>query len=116
MPQLQCVRRHDRDWGLGFAAPGQDIDNNVSGVGIRRKLAGAADGDRQTVDILIAVLSYGLPAVDAACLEALREGVLIRDALDLYALDFPTIFALKDEIEGEGRSRISHSSVLRVCA
>ena len=48
---------------------------------IRRKLAGAADGDRQMVDILAAVLSDGLPAVEAACLEALREGVHSADVV-----------------------------------
>jgi len=42
---------------------------------VRRKLAGAADGDRQMVDILTAVLSDGLPAVEAACHEALGENV-----------------------------------------
>jgi transposase len=42
---------------------------------VRRKLAGTADGDRQMVDILAAVLSDGLPAVEAACGEALRENV-----------------------------------------
>jgi hypothetical protein len=42
---------------------------------VRRKLAGSDDGDRQMVDILTAVLSDGLPAVEAACAEALREGV-----------------------------------------
>jgi transposase len=42
---------------------------------VRRKLAAADDGDRQMVDILTAVLSDGLPAVEAACGEALREGV-----------------------------------------
>jgi transposase len=42
---------------------------------VRRKLAGSNDGDRQMVDILTAVLSDGLPAVEAACAEALREGV-----------------------------------------
>jgi transposase len=36
---------------------------------VRRKLIGATDGDRQFVDILAAVLSDGLAAVDAACLE-----------------------------------------------
>ena len=40
---------------------------------IRRKLAGLDDGDRQMVEILTAVLSDGLPAVEAACAEALRE-------------------------------------------
>jgi len=42
---------------------------------VRRKLADAADGDRQMVDILTAVLSDGLAAVEAACGEALRYGV-----------------------------------------
>lgn len=42
---------------------------------VRRKLAAVEDGDRQMVDILGAVLSDGLPAVEAACAEALREGV-----------------------------------------
>jgi hypothetical protein len=46
---------------------------------IRRKLAGSADGDRQMVKILTAVLSDGLPAVEAACQEALREGVHSAD-------------------------------------
>jgi transposase len=48
---------------------------------IRRKLAGLADGDRQMVTILAAVLSDGLPAVEAACLEALREGVHSADVV-----------------------------------
>ena len=48
---------------------------------VRRKLAGAADGDRQMVDILTAVLSDGLPAVEAACQEALREGVHSADVI-----------------------------------
>jgi transposase len=42
---------------------------------VRRKLAGTPDGDRQMVDILAAVLGDGLAAVEAACAEALREGV-----------------------------------------
>ena len=42
---------------------------------IRRKLQGAPDGDRQMVEVLTAVLSDGLPAVEAACAEALGEGV-----------------------------------------
>jgi len=48
---------------------------------IRRKLAGSADGDRQMVAILAAVLSDGLTVVDAACLEALREGVHSADVV-----------------------------------
>jgi len=48
---------------------------------IRRKLTGPADGDRQMVAILAAVLTDGLPAVEAACLEALREGVHSADVV-----------------------------------
>jgi len=40
-----------------------------------RKLAALEDGDRQMVEILTAVLSDGLVAVEAACAEALSQGV-----------------------------------------
>src|SRR6478672_655921 len=46
---------------------------------VRRKLAGAADGNRQMVDILNAVLTDGLPAVEAACAEAIAHGVHSAD-------------------------------------
>ncbi len=48
---------------------------------VRRKLADAGDGDRQMVDILTAVLSDGLTAVEAACAEALRDGVHSADVV-----------------------------------
>ena len=48
---------------------------------VRRKLADADDGDRQMVNILTAVLSDGLPAVEAACQDALREGVHAADVI-----------------------------------
>ena len=48
---------------------------------IRRRLASSADGDRQMVDILTAALSDGLAAVEAACAEALREGVHSADVV-----------------------------------
>ncbi len=48
---------------------------------IRRRLAGSADGDRQMVEILTAVLSDGLAAVEAACLAALRDGVHSADVV-----------------------------------
>jgi hypothetical protein len=48
---------------------------------VGRKLAGSNDGDRQMVKILAAVLSDGLPAVEAACLEALSEGVHSADVV-----------------------------------
>ncbi len=48
---------------------------------VRRKLAGADDGDRQMVKILTTVLTDGLAAVEAACAEALREGVHSADVI-----------------------------------
>ena len=48
---------------------------------IRRKLAGSDAGDRQMVKVLAAVLSDGLPAVEAACAEALAEGVHSADVI-----------------------------------
>ena len=49
--------------------------------GVRRRLAGSPDGDRQMVDNLGAVLSDGLPAVETACAAALREGVFSSDVI-----------------------------------
>ena len=48
---------------------------------IRCKLAGSDDGDRQMVKILAAVLSDGLPAVEAACAQALAENVHSADVV-----------------------------------
>jgi len=48
---------------------------------IRRKLKGAEDGDRQMVAILSAVLTDGLAAVEAACAEAIAEGVHSADVI-----------------------------------
>ena len=48
---------------------------------VRRKLAGSDDGDRQMVKILAAVLTDGLPAVEAACAQALAEGVHSADVV-----------------------------------
>lgn len=42
---------------------------------IRRKLTGSDDGERQMVQILSCVREDGLPAVEAACREALEQGV-----------------------------------------
>jgi transposase len=60
---------------LRNGAPFKDWVLPASLERVRRKLAGNDDGDRQMVDILTTVLSDGLPAVEAACGEALREGV-----------------------------------------
>ncbi|GAU80568.1 mobile element protein [Bosea sp. BIWAKO-01] len=48
---------------------------------VRRKLAAVQDGDRQMVDILTTVLSDGLPAVEAACAEGLKQGVHSADVI-----------------------------------
>src|SRR5205085_8663016 len=48
---------------------------------VRRKLAGVDDGNRQMVDILTAVLTDGLPAVEAACAEAIAHGVHSADVV-----------------------------------
>ena len=48
---------------------------------IRRKLKGSADGDRQMVKILAAVLDDGLAEVEAACVEALEHGVHSADVI-----------------------------------
>ena len=48
---------------------------------IRRRLATTDDGNRQMVDILNAVLTDGLSAVEAACAEALGQGVHSADVV-----------------------------------
>jgi transposase len=48
---------------------------------VRSKLARLKRGDRQIVDILAAVLTDGLPAVEAACAEALAQGVHSADVI-----------------------------------
>jgi len=48
---------------------------------VRRKLAAVQDGDKQMVEILTAVLSDGLSAVEAACAEALKQGVHSADVI-----------------------------------
>ena len=48
---------------------------------IRQKLSGSADGDRQMVQILNAVLQDGLAPVEATCAEALAAGVFSSDVI-----------------------------------
>jgi len=66
---------------LRNGAPFKDWVLPASLERVRRKLAGVQGGDRQMVDILATVLSDGLPAVEAACSEALREGVHSADVI-----------------------------------
>ena len=53
----------------------------LSKLGRGRYSAGSADSDRQMVKILAAVLDDGLPAVEAACAEALEQGVYSADVI-----------------------------------
>ncbi len=48
---------------------------------VRKKLSGSHDGARQMVDILSAVLTDGLPAVEAACAKAVAENVHSADVI-----------------------------------
>lgn len=48
---------------------------------IRTRLAGVKDGDRQMVDILAAVLTDGLAAVESACAEALAANLHSSDVV-----------------------------------
>ena len=48
---------------------------------VRRKLRGADDGDRQMVKVLAAVLTDVLASVDAACADALGQGVHSADVI-----------------------------------
>ena len=48
---------------------------------VRRRLVQADDGGRQMVEILSAVVTDGVGAVEAACAEALGEGVCSADVI-----------------------------------
>ena len=66
---------------LRNGAPFKDWVLPASMERVRRKLAGADDGNRQMVDILTAVLTDGLPAVEAACAEAIAHNVHSADVV-----------------------------------
>src|SRR6185503_11453042 len=66
---------------LRNGAPFKDWPLPASLALVRRKLKGSDDGDRQMVKVLSAVLSDGLAAVEAACAEALADGVHSADVV-----------------------------------
>jgi hypothetical protein len=66
---------------LRNGAPFKDWPLPASLERVRRKLKGSDDGDRQMVKVLAAVLTDGLAAVEAACAEALGEGVHSADVI-----------------------------------
>ena len=66
---------------LRNGAPFKDWPLPASLERVRRKLKGSDDGDRQMVKVLSAVLTDGLAAVEAACAEALADGVHSADVV-----------------------------------
>ena len=66
---------------LRNGAPFKDWVLPASMERVKRQLAGTHDGGRQMVDILAAVLTDGLLAVEAACAEALRANVHSADVI-----------------------------------
>ena len=66
---------------LRNGAPFKDWDLPVGLAQVRAKLTGHADGDRQFVKVLGAVLDHGLAAVEAACGEALEAGIASGDVI-----------------------------------
>src|SRR5260221_1862226 len=61
--------------GLRNGAPFKDWELPSALTRVRAKLKQHADGDRQFVKVLGAVLDHGLAAVEAACAEALEAGI-----------------------------------------
>jgi hypothetical protein len=66
---------------LRNGAPFKDWPLPASLALVRRKLKGSDDGDRQMVKVLSAVLTDGLAVVEAACAEALANGVHSADVV-----------------------------------
>jgi transposase len=66
---------------LRNGAPFKDWPLPASLERVRRRLKGSDDGDRQMVKVLSAVLTDGLLAVEAACAEALGDGVHSADII-----------------------------------
>ena len=66
---------------LRNGAPFKDWDLPPALTQVRAKLKSHADGDRQFVKVLGAVLDHGLPAVEAACAEALEAGIASGDVI-----------------------------------
>jgi transposase len=66
---------------LRNGAPFKDWDLPPALTQVRVKLRQHADGDRQFVKVLGAVLDHGLAAVESACAEALEAGVASGDVI-----------------------------------
>jgi len=66
---------------LRNGAPFKDWELPPALTQVRAKLKQHADGDRQFVKVLGAVLDHGLAAVEAACAEALEAGIANGDVI-----------------------------------
>ena len=66
---------------LRNGAPFRDWELPAPLTAIRQSLGAHSDGDRQFVDILGAIATYGLEPVTAACAEALAMGAVNRDVV-----------------------------------
>ena len=66
---------------LRNGAPFKDWDLPAGLTGVRVRLKSHADGDRQFVQVLGAVLDHGLDAVEAACAENLAAGIASGDVI-----------------------------------
>ena len=66
---------------LRNGAPFKDWDLPAALAQVRAKLKSHADGDRQFVKVLGAVVDHGLAAVEAACAEALEAGIASGDVI-----------------------------------
>ena len=77
--------RRTAQWGT---IPGRVLPAALERV--RGRLIGSDDGDRQMVAILAAVLTHGLPAVEAACTQVMAEGVHSSDVIINILTDIAT--------------------------
>src|ERR1700681_144419 len=84
-PELAARARWVRPHGVrAYALHGAPVKHWLSPASLdrmRRKLNGSNDGDRQMVKVLSAVLTDGLATVEAACAEALADGVHSADVV-----------------------------------
>lgn len=88
---------------LRNGAPFRDWVLPLSLERIRRRLSGSDDGDRQMVRVLMAVSEDGLAAVEAACREALEDGLYSADVvLNILsrrrAASAPALLAIPDHL------------------
>jgi hypothetical protein len=74
---------------------------------VRAKLKQHADGDRQFVKVLAAVLDHGLAAVEAACAEALGAGIASGDVI-------LTVLARRPR-HASGMTTVRSASQVRAC-